>query len=64
MAENPDYGNVTLLSALTTFRDIYPDKEDLTDVTAGDHETIDGQTVNLSQNMINIINYYITTKDL
>ena len=62
LAENPDYGNVTLLSALTTFRDIYPDKEDLTDVTAGDHETIDGQTVNLSQNMINIINYYITTK--
>ena len=54
LAENPDYGNVTLLSALTTFRDIYPDKEDLTDVTAGDHETIDGQTVNLSQNMINI----------
>lgn len=62
LAENPDYGNVTLLSALTTFRDIYPDKEDLTNVTAGDHETIDGQTVNLSQNMINIINYYITTK--
>lgn len=62
LAENPDYGNVTLLSALTTFRDIYPDKEDLTDVTAGDHETIDGQRVNLSQNMINIINYYITTK--
>lgn len=62
LAENRDYGNVTLLSALTTFRDIYPDKEDLTDVTAGDHETIDGQMVNLSQNMINIINYYITTK--
>lgn len=62
LAENPDYGNVTLLSALTTFRDIYPDKEDLTDVTAGDHETIDGQTVNLSQNMINIINYYVTYK--
>lgn len=62
LAENPDYGNVTLLSALTTFRDIYPDKEDLTDVTAGDHETIDGQTVNLSQNMINIINYYVTDK--
>lgn len=62
LAENPDYGNVTLLSALTTFRDIYPDKEDLTNVTAGDHETIDGQTVNLSQNMINIINYYVTYK--
>lgn len=62
LAGNPDYGNVTLLSALTTFRDIYPDKEDLTDVTAGDHETIDGQTVNLSQNMINIINYYVTDK--
>lgn len=62
LAENPEYGNVTLLSALTTFRDIYPDKENLTDVTAGDHETIDGQTVNLSQNMIDIINYYITTK--
>lgn len=62
LAENPNYGNVTLLSALTTFRDIYPDKEDLTDVTAGDHETIDGQTVNLSQNMINIINYYVTDK--
>lgn len=62
LAENPDYGNVTLLSALTTFRDIYPDKEDLTDVTSGDHETIDGQTVNLSQNMIDIIRYYITTK--
>lgn len=62
LAENPNYGNVTLLSALTTFRDIYPNKEDLTNVTAGDHETIDGQTVNLSQNMINIINYYITTK--
>ncbi|WP_418553418.1 discoidin domain-containing protein [Prevotella sp.] len=62
LAENPNYGNVTLLSALTTFRDIYPDKEDLTNVTAGDHETIDGQTVNLSQDMINIINYYVTYK--
>lgn len=62
LAENPNYGYVTLLSALTTFRDIYPDKEDLTNVTAGDHETIDGQTVNLSQDMINIINYYVTYK--
>lgn len=62
LAENPKYGNVTLLSALTTFRDIYPDKKDLMNVTAGDHETIDGQTVNLSQNMIDIINYYVTNK--
>lgn len=62
LAENPDYGNVTLLSALTTFRDIYPDEEDLTNVTAGEHKTIDGQMVNLTQNMIDIINYYVTTK--
>lgn len=61
LAGNPDYGNVTLLSALTTFRDIYPDKDDLTDVTAGDHD-IDGQKVNLSQDMIDLIKYYITTK--
>lgn len=61
LAGNPDYGNVTLLSALTTFRDIYPDKDDLRDVTAGDHD-IDGQKVNLSQDMIDLIKYYITTK--
>lgn len=62
LAENTTYGNVTLLSALTTFRDIYPDEEDLTNVTAGEHKTIDGQMVNLTQNMIDIINYYVTTK--
>lgn len=62
LAENADFGGVTLLSALTTFRDIYPNNEDLTGVEAGDHETIDGQTVNLSDNMIRIINYYVTTK--
>lgn len=62
LAENTTYGDVTLLSALTTFRDIYPDEEDLTNVTAGEHKTIDGQMVNLTQNMIDIINYYVTTK--
>ena len=62
LAENADYGDVTLLSALTTFRDIYPDNEDLTGVEAGYHKTIDGQTVNLSDDMIRIINYYVTTK--
>lgn len=62
LAENPAFDNVTLLSALTTFRDIYPNNEDLTGVEAGDHKTIDGQTVNLSDEMIKIINYYVTTK--
>lgn len=62
LAENADYGGVTLLSALTTFRDIYPANEDLTGVEAGEHKTIDGQTVNLSDNMIKIINYYVTSK--
>lgn len=58
---NSEYGNESLQIALTTFREIYPNKEDLTDVVSGTHYPEGGGTtgVILTDNMINIINKYL-----
>lgn len=57
LAPNSEYGNESLQSALTTFREIYPDNEDLTGVVAGTYypngESTEG--VELTDNMINLI---------
>lgn len=53
------YEGVSLQSALTTFRDIFPDKENLDDVTAGKYTLPDKSEVELKQNEIDIINAYL-----
>lgn len=53
------YEGVSLQSALTTFRDIFPDKENLDDVTAGEYTLPDSSKVTLKQNEIDIINAYL-----
>lgn len=58
--QNPDYGNISLLDALTTFRDIYPENEDLSNVQVGTSQP--GQVV-FTQDMYNLIQYYLTSKD-
>ena len=60
LAPNSQYGNESLQSALTTFREIFPQKEDLTDVVSGKY-TPEGTTgeVELTDNMINIIKKYL-----
>lgn len=60
VAANQNYGGVSLQSALTTFRDIFPDKENLDNVTAGEYTLPDGTSkVTLTQNEIDIINAYL-----
>lgn len=59
IAPNQKYGGESLQSALTTFRDIYIDKEDLSGVTAGEHDAIDGQKTTLKQEQIDIIAEYL-----
>lgn len=59
LAPNSEYGNESLQSALTTFRDIFPDKENLDDVTAGKYTLPDKSEVELKQNEIDIINAYL-----
>jgi hypothetical protein len=59
LASNSEYGNESLQSALTTFRDIFPKKENLDDVTAGEYPLPDNSTVTLTQNEIDIINAYL-----
>lgn len=59
VAANQNYEGVSLQSALTTFRDIFPDKENLDDVTAGKYTLPDSSEVELKQNEINIINAYL-----
>ena len=59
LAPNSEYGGESLQSALTTFRDIFPDKENLDDVTAGEYTLPDSSEVELKQNEINIINAYL-----
>lgn len=59
LAPNSKYGNESLQSALTTFRDIFPDKENLDDVTAGEYTLPDSSKVTLKQNEIDIINAYL-----
>ena len=63
VAANQNYGGVSLQSALTTFRDIFPDKENLDDVTAGEYTLPDGNSkVRLTQYDIDIINHYLNDK--
>lgn len=63
LAPNSKYGNESLQSALTTFRDIFPDKENLDDVTAGEYTLPDGNSkVWLTQYDIDIINHYLNDK--
>lgn len=59
LAPNSEYGGESLQSALTTFRDIFPDKENLDDVTAGKYTLPDKSEVELKQNEIDIINAYL-----
>ena len=59
MQEDPDY-DVSLEQALTTFREIYPDNEDLTGVEPGQH-TVTGtsESIELTENMISVIKKYL-----
>ena len=59
VAANQNYGEVSLQSALTTFRDIFPYKENLDDVTKGEYTLPDNSKVTLTQNEIDIINAYL-----
>lgn len=56
---NPVYGNISLLDALTTFRDLYPDHVDLSGVTVG--ESQDGNT--LTQDMYDMIENYLSVQN-
>lgn len=58
LAEHPQYGNETLLNALTTFRELYPDNTDLTNVSCGD--PVEGQVV-FTKNMYDLIQHYLKT---
>lgn len=59
MQSDQDYG-VSLEQALTTFREIYPDNEDLTGVEPGQH-TVTGtsESIELTENMISVIKKYL-----
>lgn len=55
-----NFGGTSLMEALSRLRDIYPDvDETLEGVTAGMHEDITGQRVELTQNQINLIRHYV-----
>ena len=58
-APDTDLG-VSLRSALTIFREIYPDNEDLTGVEPGQH-TVAGtsESIELTENMISVIKKYL-----
>lgn len=59
MQSDSVYG-VSLEQALTTFREIYPDNEDLTGVEPGQH-TVTGtsESIELTENMISVIKKYL-----
>lgn len=59
MQPDPNY-HVSLEQALTTFREIYPDNEDLTGVESGQH-TVAGtsESIELTENMISVIKKYL-----
>lgn len=59
MQDDPNY-HVSLEQALTTFREIYPDNEDLTGVESGQH-TVAGtsESIELTENMISVIKKYL-----
>lgn len=61
IAPNDQYGNETLEMALKTLREIpeYREKKDLEGVTAGSYQAYDGSTVELTENMINLIRHYL-----
>ena len=61
IAQNDQYGNETLEMALKTLREIpeYREKKDLEGVTAGSYQAYDGSTVELTENMINLIRHYL-----
>lgn len=61
IAQNDQYGNETLEMALKTFREIpqYREKKDLEGVTDGTYQAYDGSTVELTENMINLIRHYL-----
>lgn len=55
-----NFGDISLMEALSRLRDIYPDvDETLEGVTAGMHEDITGQRVELTQNQIDLIRHYL-----
>lgn len=56
-----EYGEESLQSALTTFREIFPDKEDLTDVKADTYypKGEEAHGVELTENMIKVIKKYL-----
>ena len=55
-----NFGGTSLMEALSRLRDIYPDvDETLEGVTAGMHEDITGQQVELTQNQIDLIRQYV-----
>lgn len=57
MQDDPN-DHVSLEQALTTFREIYPDNEDLTGVEPGQH-TVTGTSIELTENMISVIKKYL-----
>lgn len=59
IAADPTYGDISLQSALTKFRDIFPDKENLEGVTAGEYTLPNGTSITLTQYDIDIINNYL-----
>lgn len=59
LAPNPTYGGVSLMDALVTFRDIYPDNTDLTGVKTGPQTSVDGQEMDFKQDYYDIIKYYM-----
>lgn len=58
--QNDSVYGVSLEQALTTFREIYPDNEDLTGVEPGQH-TVTGtsESIYLTENMISVIKKYL-----
>lgn len=62
--QNDSVYGVSLEQALTTFREIYPDNEDLTGVEPGQH-TVTGtsESIDLTENMISVIKKYLEYTD-
>lgn len=62
--QNDSVYGVSLEQALTTFREIYPDNEDLTGVEPGQH-TVTGtsESIVLTENMISVIKKYLELED-
>lgn len=59
IAANSTSGNVSLQSALTKFREIFPEKENLEGVTEDNYTLPDGTSITLTQDDIDIINNYL-----